>query len=215
MKTKFIVSGILISVFVLIIFLNQVEIKGISDYSQSPQRREGFLLYNNTDYGFQLLYPQDWNVIEGDTKPGDYVTDIVLFEPSGEMGKHFTKKAIGGEVALVISIDNSLENQGLNLQQYADNNYNAGKDSKGIKLFDYNSASKLGDRKAFEIKYQDKQGNREYLKRVFGTTYGENSFLNLVFKSRDKYSNQMLPLANTILDSFRFTGNVTENSGGK
>jgi hypothetical protein len=87
------VSGILISTFALIIFLyNQVEVKASSDFIQGPQKREGFLLYNNTDYGFQLLYPQDWNIIESDTTPGDFVTDIVMFEPSGEMGKHFTKK---------------------------------------------------------------------------------------------------------------------------
>jgi hypothetical protein len=33
------------------------------------QKGAGLLLYNNTNYGFQLLYPQDWNVIEGDSKP--------------------------------------------------------------------------------------------------------------------------------------------------
>jgi hypothetical protein len=126
------------------------------------------------------------------------------------MGKHFTKKTTGGEVGLLISVDNSLENQGLNLQQYADATYNTAKDTKGVKLFDYNSLSKLGDRKAFEIIYEQKQGNREYLKRSIETTYGENNFLNLHFKSRDKYSDQMLPLANTMIDSFRFTKNSTQ-----
>jgi hypothetical protein len=94
-------SGILILIFTLIIFLNnQAEVRGSSDFIQGPQKREGFLLYNNTDYGFQLLYPQNWNVIEGDIKPGDYVTDIVTFEPFGEMGKHYSKKFDLGEVRL-------------------------------------------------------------------------------------------------------------------
>jgi PsbP len=209
---KILLSGILISIFTLIIFLNnQVEVKGSSDFTQSPQKREGFLLYNNTDYGFQLLYPQDWNVIAGDTKPGDYQTDIVLFEPSGEMGKHFTKKTPVGEVGLLIGIDNLPANQGYNLQQYGDATYNTGKDTKGVKLFDYNSLSKLGDRKAFEIKYEKKEGkNREYLSRILATTYGENNFFNLIFRSRDKYSDQMLPMANTMIDSFRFTKNGTQ-----
>jgi hypothetical protein len=185
---KIFLSGILVSIFTLIIFLNnQVEVKGSSDFTQSPQKREGFLLYNNTDYGFQLLYPQDWNVIEGDTTPGDYFPDVVIFEPPGEMGKHFSKKFSGGEVELGIWIDNSLENQGLNLEQYADATYNRVKDTKGMKLFDYNSISNIGDRKAYEIKYEQKQGNREYLKTELGTTYGENNFLQLGFKSRDKY----------------------------
>lgn len=180
MKAKILVSGILISIFALIIFLNnQVEIKGIPDFSQSPQKREGFLLYNNTDYGFQLLYPQDWNVIEGDTKPGDYQTDIVIFEPPGEMGKHFTKKTPIGEVGLLVKIDNLPANQGYNLQQYGDASYNTGKHTKGVKVFDYNSLSKLGDKKAIEIKCEKKDGNRKYLSRVIATTYGENNFLNL------------------------------------
>jgi hypothetical protein len=188
-----------------------VEVKGSSEFTQTPQKREGFLLYNNTEYGFQLLYPQDWNVIEGDSKAGDFVTDVVLFEPSGEMGKHFTKKAYVGEVGLVIAIDNTPERQGLNLEQFGDTKYNALKDSKGIKLFDYNSLARLGDRKAIETKYEKEEGkNRDYLATSLTTTYGENNFFNLIFKSRDKYSDQMLPLANTMIDSFRFTKNNTQ-----
>jgi hypothetical protein len=113
-------------------------------------------------------------------------------------------------LGLIIGIDNTLENQGYNLQQYADASYNTAKDAKGIKLLDYNSLAKLGDRKAFELKLEDKQGKREYLKRVLATTYGENNFLNLSFKSRDKYSDQMIPLGNTMIDSFRFTKNNTQ-----
>ena len=209
---KILVSGILISIFTLIIFLNnQIEVKGTSDFTQSPQKREGFLLYNNSDYGFQLLYPQDWNVLEGDTKPGDYLTDIVMFEPPGEMGKHFTKKFPVGEVGLIIAIDNLPENQGYNLQQYGDATYNTAKDRKDVKLIDYNSLSKLGDKKAIEIKYEKKEGkNREYLSRILATNYEENNFLNLLFRSRDKYSDQMLPIVNTMLDSFRFTKNITQ-----
>lgn len=209
---KILLSGILISISTLIIFLNnQVEVESSSEFTQSPQKREGFLLYNNTDYGFQILYPQDWNVIEGDTEAGDFVTDIVLFEPSGEMGEHFTKKTPIGEVGLFIAIDYVPANQGYNLEQYGDASYNTGKDTKGVKVFDYNSDSKLGETKAIEIKYEKKEGkNREYLSRVLATTYGENNFLNLYFKSRDKYSDEMIPLANMMIDSFRFIGNNTQ-----
>jgi hypothetical protein len=212
MNTNYLVSGILISVFTLIIFLNnQVEVKASSEFTQTPQKREGFILYNNTDYGFQVLYPQDWNVIEGDAEPGDFLTNIVMFEPPGEMGKHFSGKFYGGEVLFVVNINNMLENQGLNLQQYADATYNDIDDKKGMKLIDYNSNSKIGGKEAFEIKYEQKQGKREYFKRTLSTTYGEN-FLDIIFKSRDKYSDQMLPLANTMIDSFRFTKNSTQEN---
>ena len=137
-----------------------------------------------------------------------------MFEPPGEMGKHFTKKFPVGEVGLIIAIDNLPENSGYNLQQYGDATYNTAKDRKDIKLIDYNALSKLGDKKAIEIKYEKKEGkNREYLSRILASTYGENNFLNLFFRSRDKYSDQMLPLVNTMIDSFSFTENSTENTG--
>ena len=74
-----------------------------------------------------------------------------------------------------------------------------------------NLHSKLGDKKAFEIIWEEKQGkNREYLKRFLGTNYEENNFFNLEFKTRTKYSDQMLPIAETMINSFRFIGNSTK-----
>jgi hypothetical protein len=117
---------------------------------------------------------------------------------------------------LIIAMDNLPENQGYNLQQYGDATYNTAKDRKDIKLIDYNSLSKLGDKKAIEIKYEKKEGkNREYLSRILATNYEENKFLNLLFRSRYKYSDQMLPIVNTMLDSFRFTKNSTQDIGNK
>lgn len=100
------------------------------------------------------------------------------------------------------------------LEQYADEIYNAVTEGKGFKLFDYNSLSKLGNKKASELFYEIKQGKREYLEKVIGTAYAdpdkfESKILVLQFKSRiksrTKYSNEMLPLAETKIDSFRFT----------
>jgi hypothetical protein len=154
MKTNFCVIGILVSIFTLIIFLNnQVEVKGSSDFTQSPQKREGFLIYNNSEYGFQILYPQDWTFIEGDTEPGDLATDIVIFEPLGEKGKHYTEKRLCGGVCLAISIENSLVGDST-LQLLSDDVYNS---------------------------------------------------LKAEFKTTDKYSDEMLPLVQTMLDSFKFT----------
>ena len=216
---KILVSGILISIFTLIIFLNnQVEVKASSDPGQSAflQKREGFLLYNNTEYGFQMLYPKDWSVIEGDTEPGDYVTNIVMFEPLGEKGKHFSKKYPCGEVCLGVMTDNSAFG-GLTLQQYSDNLYNNLKAEKGqSKSIEYNTNSKLGDKKAFEMLDEVKQGNREYIEKMTGTAYPDpdayesKTFLDVQFKTRDKYSDEMLPLVNTMIDSFKFTNNSTQ-----
>jgi len=55
-----------------------------------------------------------------------------------------------------------------------------------------------------------KQGNREYIDKLFGVpyppenVYDSKSFINLQFKSRDKFSDQTLPLIDTMIDSFQF-----------
>ena len=63
MKQKF--SIIFVILIAIAVFISMQVV-----YSQnaSLQKRESFLLYNNTDYGFQILYPSDWNVIEGDAE---------------------------------------------------------------------------------------------------------------------------------------------------
>jgi len=94
----------------------------------------GFSLYNNTDYGFKVLYPQNWITIEGDTITGDYYTDIVRFEPSDQQGKHYSKKYPCGEVCFIIWIDNTVKSQGLSLEQYSDDYYNSVKNQKGENL---------------------------------------------------------------------------------
>jgi hypothetical protein len=217
--TKILVSGILISVFTLIIFLNnQVVVKGSSDPGQTAfsQKRPGFSLYNNTDYGFEILYAQDWTAVEGDNKPGDYQTDIVVFEPLGEKGKHYSGKFTCGEVCLAIYTDYT-EPEKVTLDQYSDDVYTDLKGQKAFNLLDFNKGpqTKIGDRKAFEMVYDSKQGNRKYLGKFIGTPYPDptqeesKTFLVLNSKTRDKYSDEMLPLLQTMVDSFRFTKNNT------
>jgi hypothetical protein len=145
----------------------------------------------------------------GDTITGDYYTDIVRFEPSDQQGKHYSKKYPCAEVCFIIWIDNTVESQGLSLEQYSDDYYNSVKKEKGVKILDFKLSTKLGDKKAYEILYKMKQGNREYIEKHIVTTYGDN-FISLIFKSRTKYSNDMLPLTNTVFNSFRFIGNNTK-----
>jgi hypothetical protein len=56
---------------------NDIEVS----YAQSAftQKMEGFLLYNNTDYGFQLRYAQNWIVTEGFRRRGFFLILIFLF----------------------------------------------------------------------------------------------------------------------------------------
>jgi len=151
-----------------------IHLSATSDPNQNAfsQKREGFLLYNNTEYGFQILYPRDWTLIEGDAKPGDYLTNIVTFEPLGEKGKHFTKKFICGEVCLAVSVESS-QIGSTTLQQSSDDLYNVIKADKGFKLLEYNPETefKLGGKKAFGIVYEAKQEKREYIHKLIGTLY--------------------------------------------
>jgi hypothetical protein len=175
------------------------------------QVRDGLQLYNNTEYGFQILYPQDWNVVEGDAELGDFVTNIVTFEPSGKEGKHHSGKFICGEVCLSVYIDNAMLIESTT-EAYLDQLNNDIKAAEGdYNLIEYNPLYKLGDKKGFEMSFEDEQGNRDYVHKIVGTTYPELgdskslAFLDVQFKTRDKYSDEMLPLGNTMIDSFRFT----------
>ena len=116
---------------------------------------------------------------------------------------------------MTISTNNSMVGE-TTLEQYSDAAFNSLKAGRGSsKLLEYNSASKLGDKKAVQILAQVKQGNRGYIEKFIATPYPDpdefesKSFLNLQFKSRDKFSDEMLPLGQTMIDSFRFIGNNT------
>lgn len=204
------ISIIFVIAIAIAVFISTQVVYGQSAFSQI---RDGFQLYNNTEYGFQILYPQDWNVIEGDSELGDFLTNIVIFEPSGEEGKHFSGKHICGEVCLAISIDNAMLVESTT-EAYLDELHNALKAEKGdSNLIEYNLAFKLSDKKAFEMLWEIEQGNRDYIQRIVGIPYPDpnayesKTFFAVQFKTRDKYSDEMLPLANTMIDSFKFTEN--------
>jgi hypothetical protein len=64
------------------------------------------------------------------------------------------------------------------------------------------------NKRSFDLLYQKKQANREYIERYIGTPYGDkNNTLIVDFKSRTKFTDQTLPLAQTMIDSFKFTDN--------
>jgi hypothetical protein len=182
--------------------------------SQNQNYLGGFLLYNNSDYNFQVLYPQNWITTEGvSDDPGDFLTVVAVLEPLGEQGKHYTKNFLCGEVCLLVTKDNAPELKGYSIEQYADYYYNTVKENyKGFKLLEYKTPSnyKVGDKKAFELLFQQKQGKREYVKKVIGLPYDENSFLIFEFKSRDKYSDEIVPLTTTMVNSIRINQNNTQ-----
>lgn len=174
-------------------------------------------MYNNTEYGFQILYPQDWTFIEGDTKPGDYITDIVVFEPLGEQGKHYSKKVTCGEVCLAITTFSSTLGPST-LQLWSDDLYNGQKEQKSFNLLEFktDSVNTLGNKKALELAFESKQGKREYVTKYMGFLYPDpdanesNTLFTITSKTRDKYSDQMIPLTQTMVDSFRYTKNNTQ-----
>lgn len=212
---RILVFGILTLIFIVAIHSN-VKFSSAADPGQNAlfQKRQGFMVYNNTNYGFSLLYPQDWTVIEGDTKPGDYRTDIVTFEPLGEIGKHYSKKYLCGEVCLGIHLTSSQVGDAT-FQQFSDDVYNSLKSGKGhSKSLEYNPNSKLGGKKAFEMLDEVKQGNREYIEKYTGALYPDpdasesKTVLAIQSKTRDKYSGEMLPMMQTMTDSFKYIQNV-------
>ena len=206
MKQNCWIIGFLVSVFGIIITLNFV-------YAQNQNYLGGLQLYNNSDYGFQVLYPQNWiNRENANDEPGNFVTSIVILEPLGDQGKHYTKKFACGEVCLFIRKDNRPELNGLSIDQYTDFTYNDLKGKNSFKLLELKKPPnyKVGDKKVFEMLFQEKQGKRKYIKKLIAIPYDENSFLVFEFKSRDKYSDQIVPLMNSMVDSIKFNQTNTQ-----
>jgi len=105
------------------------------------------------------------------------------------------------------------------LRQFSDDTYNGQKATDpSFKLLEYktDTESNLGNKKGFEFAFEAKQGKREYITKYIGVLYPDpdadesKSLLALVSKTRDKYSDEMIPLTQTMIDSFRFTKNSTQ-----
>jgi len=43
--------------------------------------KRNFIEFENNNYDIKVEYPQSWNIIEGDIEPGDFKTEIAIFEP--------------------------------------------------------------------------------------------------------------------------------------
>lgn len=58
---------------------------------------------------------------------------------------------------------------------------------------------------------QDKQGKRQYIHKLIGVLYPDpdayesKTLFQIQYKTRDKYSDEMIPLTQTMIDSFKFT----------
>ena len=70
MKYKMNTIKLVITLSIVLVSVGLFSYLVTNSYGQTAfsQVRDGFQLYNNTEYGFQILYPQDWNVVEGDAE---------------------------------------------------------------------------------------------------------------------------------------------------
>jgi hypothetical protein len=53
----------------------------VSPLIQIAFSQEKFIEFENKDYDIKIEYPQSWNIREGDIEPGDFKTEIAIFEP--------------------------------------------------------------------------------------------------------------------------------------
>ena len=101
--------------------------------------QEKIIELENKDYDVKIEYPQSWNVREGDIEPGDFNTQIAIFEPQGDAGIHRSDGYNCADVCIVLYIDNSLRESNLAIETYLDQSINSLKD----------------DLNNFEVKYYD------------------------------------------------------------
>ncbi|MGI9012480.1 MAG: hypothetical protein ACR2F1_15020 [Nitrososphaeraceae archaeon] len=163
-----------------------------------------FLQYENTDYDVKVLYPKDWDVIEGDREPGDFITNIVTFEPKGEAGLHRTDDFFCGDVCIWIGIDNSVIIDDISLETYLDEIINSFEiDRKKFEIIYYDTIkTELDGKKAYKLISEEKQKKKMYTKVESGVIYGKQVYI-IEYKAMEDYYEQYLPIAEKMFESLK------------
>ena len=77
--------------------------------------------FENKDYDVKIGYPQSWNIREGDIEPGDFNTQIAIFEPQGNAGLLSRSDEYNcSDVCIILYIDNSPSESNLPIETYLD-----------------------------------------------------------------------------------------------
>lgn len=166
--------------------------------------QEKIIELENKDYDVKIEYPQSWNVREGDIEPGDFNTQIAIFEPQGNAGIHRSDEYNCADVCIVLYIDNSLRESNLAIETYLDQSINSLKDDlNNFEVIYYDTTNtKLDEHQAYKLVYQEENKDKKYTTVQSGVMY-DNQVYIIEYKAMEDYYEQYLPVAEEIIKSLK------------
>ncbi|HJT49037.1 MAG TPA: PsbP-related protein [Nitrososphaeraceae archaeon] len=167
-----------------------------------------FLVYHNSNYGFRISYPPNWNLIEGNHIPGSNfkgMDAVVAFVPPGELATSNGYTAFVG-----IYVDHAAKN--LDMEEYLSQNVKDVMKDKiltNLIMDKANTSGLLSGQPAYVMSYStDKElvnGVTKVITKEIGTkVQGDYYFIDYIaYGDRsDKYLND----AQKMVDSFEISG---------
>jgi eukaryotic-like serine/threonine-protein kinase len=176
----------------------------VSPLIQIAFSQEKFIEFENKDYDIKIEYPQSWNIREGDIEPGDFKTEIAIFEPQGELGIQRTDDYNCGDVCITLFIDNTPRDSNLAIETFVDQTINSLKEDLNkfdVKYYDTTN-TKIDDRQAYKLIYEEENKDKEYMTIQRGVIL-DNQVYIIEYKAIEEYYEQYLPITDKIIQSLK------------
>jgi hypothetical protein len=161
----------------------------------------GFLIYENSEYGFKIRYPADWNAEKGvGLYPNSRYIDVVRFSPSDS---EYESVAVILDPDRVTTIPDLLRD--------STNEYYNHDTLKNAKVIESSTDSILAGNQAYELVFTASDNITEYKNKEVGTSVGGKAYYISYFSDPANYD-KYLPLAERMFDSFELTSTVTKTT---
>jgi serine/threonine-protein kinase len=163
-----------------------------------------FIEFENKNYDIKIEYPQSWNIREGDIEPGDFKTEIAIFEPSLGSDLDSDNDNNCEEVCIALYIDNSPRQGNLFIETYVDQIINSLKDDldKFEVIYYDTTNTQIDDHKAYKLVYEEENNDKKYMTIQRGVIY-DNQVYIVEYKANEKYYEKYLPIAEEIIGSLK------------
>jgi eukaryotic-like serine/threonine-protein kinase len=176
----------------------------VSPLIQIAFSQEKFIEFESKDYDIKIEYPQSWNIREGDIKPGDFKTEIAIFEPQGELGIQRIDDYNCGDVCITLFIDNTPRDSNLAIETFVDQTINSLKEdlNKFDVIYYDTTNTKIDDRPAYKLIYEEENKDKEYMTIQRGVIL-DNQVYIIEYKAIEEYYEQYLPITDKIIQSLK------------
>ncbi len=161
----------------------------------------GFKTYDNSIVGFQMLYPQNWTVIEYPYNPSSNNTIVGFYsdvKTSSELGN--VSGVSGNFVPYLDLYEFDSKNMSLTyLYQIIQNKFN---NNTNFAVEGSKPTLLKNDRQGFEIVYDVTVGREEHLKKIQVYTIIDDKAYTITFSSQKDMFADYLPIVNKMINSF-------------